>query len=156
MCKRWVNTFSGWNLSKEYEHVIAAFVEHRLPKRTKEILREVNKYRDMSYTAAVYRISNDLRIAPSTIRWSMKLLRELGLIICGDEKYRGDRMRSSNAGEVAIRHLNGGKYSKPKEFYRQNDNKKQDVILDEGYRESVLKFYSYMDTLGNRNSQNSS
>ena len=49
------------------------------------ILQLAAYFRDLTFSAAVKRISEILKIPESTVKWNIRKLRDKGLIICGDK-----------------------------------------------------------------------
>jgi len=62
-------------------------VKSRVKLKPKQalILQLAAYFRDLTFSSAVKRISQILKIPESTVKWNMRRFRDKGLIICGDK-----------------------------------------------------------------------
>lgn len=86
----------------ELEGALDAALSIRLTRKRRSLLRWlVEDYKDeMVYTALIEKISKDLKIPRSTVRWNLRGLRDAGLITAGDRENKGMPVRLTKRGEI--------------------------------------------------------
>jgi DNA-binding transcriptional ArsR family regulator len=90
---------------KEYYTIERAFVEaflYRLTEKQRIILRWFDKnYKEETvYTSLIERLSIELGVPKSTVRWNLRGLRETGLIKAGDKNNKGIPVELTYMGRV--------------------------------------------------------
>lgn len=95
---------------KEYYTMEQALIEassDRLTEKQREILRWLcEKYdEEMVYTVLIERLSFELGIPKSTVRWNLRGLREAGVIRAGDKDNKGIPVGLSEIGRVLADYL---------------------------------------------------
>ena len=91
----------------ELEGALYAAMSTRLTRKQRRLLRWlVEEYRDeMVYTALIDKISEDMDIPRSTVRWSLRGLRDAELITAGDRENKGMPVRLTKRGEIVANHI---------------------------------------------------
>jgi len=91
----------------ELEGALKAAMSTRLTRKQRRLLRWlVEDYRDeMVYTALIERISEDMDIPKSTVRWNLRGLREADLITAGDRENKGVPVRLTKRGEIVANYI---------------------------------------------------
>ena len=75
--------------------------ERRLTEKQRAMLRVVSTVQDDTiYTSLIDKVSEEMSIPRSTVRWSLKGLRDSGLIYAGDRDNKGVPVRLTEAGRV--------------------------------------------------------
>jgi len=89
------------------ERVLETTASTRLTKKQRMLLRWLSEeYREeMVYTALIERISEDLDIPKSTVRWNLRGLREVGLIRAGDKENKGIPVRLTERGQIVAEYV---------------------------------------------------
>ncbi len=83
------------------EGALEAASERRLTEKQKAMLRVVSTIQgETIYTSLIDRVSEEMGIPRSTVRWSLKGLRDSGLISAGDRDNKGVPVRLTEAGRV--------------------------------------------------------
>jgi DNA-binding transcriptional ArsR family regulator len=74
----------------------------KLTKKKKEILRWLveNYHQKTVYTTLIQKISEELEIPKSTVRWNLKGLREADLIRAGDKNNKGIPVSLTHIGRI--------------------------------------------------------
>lgn len=95
---------------KEYYTMERAFMEassNRLTEKQRAILRWLSeKYEEKNvYTVLIERLSLELGVPRSTVRWNLRGLREAGLIIAGDRENKGIPVGLTGMGRVLADYL---------------------------------------------------
>ena len=95
---------------KEYYTMERALIEassDRLTEKQREILRWLGeKYEEeMVYTVLIERLSLELGVPKSTVRWNLRGLREAGLIKAGDRENKGIPVGLTGMGSVLVDYL---------------------------------------------------
>ena len=95
---------------KEYYTMERALIEassDRLTEKQRAILRWLGEKYDeeMVYTALIERLSFELEVPKSTVRWNLRGLREAGVIRAGDKDNKGIPVGLSEMGRVLADHL---------------------------------------------------
>lgn len=95
---------------KEYYTMERALIEassDRLTEKQREILRWLGeKYEEeMVYTVLIERLSLELGVPKSTVRWNLRGLREAGLIMAGDRENKGIPVGLTGMGRVLVDYL---------------------------------------------------
>ena len=95
---------------KEYYTMEQALIEassDRLTEKQREILRWLGEKYDeeMVYTVLIERLSFELGIPKSTVRWNLRGLREDGVIRAGDKDNKGIPVGLSEIGRVLADYL---------------------------------------------------
>ena len=82
------------------ERDLLSVASTRLTKKQCILLRWLleNYSEDLVYTTLIDRVSEDLHIAKSTVRWNMRGLRDSGLIQAGDKEDKGIPVRLTEKG----------------------------------------------------------
>jgi DNA-binding MarR family transcriptional regulator len=75
----------------------------RLTKKQRMMLRIVAEVQgETLYTTLIDRVSDELEIPKSTVRWNLKGLRDSGLIAAGDRDNKGIPVRLTETGRVIV------------------------------------------------------
>jgi len=83
------------------EGALEAASTRRLTEKQRMMLRVVADVQgDTLYTALIERVSEELGIPKSTVRWNLKGLREAGLIVAGDRDNKGVPVCLTETGRV--------------------------------------------------------
>ncbi len=83
------------------EGALEAASERRLTEKQRMMLRIVAEVKgDTLYTTLIERVSAELGIPKSTVRWNLKGLRDAGLIAAGDRENKGVPVRLTESGRV--------------------------------------------------------
>jgi DNA-binding transcriptional ArsR family regulator len=83
------------------EGALEAVSARRLTEKQRMMLRIVSEVQDNTlYTTLIEKVSEELDIPKSTVRWNMKGLRDAGLIAAGDRENKGVPVRLTDAGRV--------------------------------------------------------
>jgi Fe2+ or Zn2+ uptake regulation protein len=83
------------------EGALEAASARRLTDKQRMMLRIVAEVQgDTLYTTLIDRVSEELDIPKSTVRWNLKGLRDAGLIAAGDRDNKGVPVRLTDAGRV--------------------------------------------------------
>ncbi len=95
---------------KEYYTMERALMEassDRLTEKQRAILRWLGEKYDaeMVYTVLIERLSFELGVPKSTVRWNLRGLREAGLIMAGDRENKGISVGLSEMGRVLADYL---------------------------------------------------
>jgi DNA-binding transcriptional ArsR family regulator len=86
----------------ELEGALDAAMSLRLTSKQRRLLRWlVEDYKDeMVYTTLIEKISEDMDIPRSTVRWNLRGLRDAELITAGDRENKGMPLRLTKRGEI--------------------------------------------------------
>lgn len=89
------------------ERVLETAVSTHLTKKQRMLLRWLSEeYREETvYTALIERISKDMGIPKSTVRWNLRGLREAGLIMAGDRENKGIPARLTEKGLIVADYI---------------------------------------------------
>jgi len=89
--------------------VLIASASASFTQKQRNILRWLaeNRLEGLVYTVLIDRLSVNLDIPKSTIRWNLRGLRESGLIMAGDREHKGIPVRLTVMGELIVEHLSG-------------------------------------------------
>lgn len=89
------------------ERAFTATASTRLTKKQRRMLRWLlEKYRDeVVYTTLIDRLSEDLSIPKSTVRWNLRGLRDAGLIIAGDKENKGIPAGLTGMGKIVADYI---------------------------------------------------
>ena len=89
------------------ERALMAAASMRLTRKQRLMLRWlVENYRgEEVYTSLIERISEDLGIPKSTVRWNLRGLREAGLIRAGDRENKGIPVRLTERGRMVAEYV---------------------------------------------------
>jgi DNA-binding MarR family transcriptional regulator len=83
------------------EGALEAASTRRLTEKQRMMLRIVAEVQgDTLYTTLIDRVSEELNIPKSTVRWNLKGLRDAGLIAAGDRDNKGVPVRLTESGRV--------------------------------------------------------
>jgi DNA-binding MarR family transcriptional regulator len=83
------------------EAALEATSSRRLTGKQRKMLRIVAETQgETIYTTLIDRVSDDLEIPKSTVRWNLKGLRDSGLITAGDRDNKGVPVRLTETGRV--------------------------------------------------------
>ena len=83
------------------EDALEAASARRLTKKQRMMLRIVAEVQgEILYTTLIERVSEELDIPRSTVRWNLKGLRDSGLIAAGDRDNKGVPVRLTETGRV--------------------------------------------------------
>ncbi len=102
---------------RRLEVSIYTFAMARLNERQKLLLKELaqilDRNRELTMTSAGRILSLKLRLPESTVKWNLRELRNMGLIIAGDVNNKGTSVRLTEVGQIIARKLlnngDGGK-----------------------------------------------
>jgi len=79
----------------------------------KELAQILDRNRELTMTSAGRILSLKLRLPESTVKWNLRELRNMRLIIAGDVNSKGTSVRLTEVGQIIARKLlnngNGGK-----------------------------------------------
>ena len=94
------------------ERALMAAASTRLTKKQQMLLRWLAEdYREEAiYTALIERMSEDLSIPKSTVRWNLRGLREAGLIRAGDKENKGIPVRLTERGRIMAEYVLTGSF----------------------------------------------
>jgi len=85
------------------EAALEAASSRRLTVKQRTMLRIVAEVQgETLYTTLIDRISDELEIPKSTVRWNLKGLRDSGLITAGDRDNKGVPVRLTEIGKVMV------------------------------------------------------
>lgn len=89
------------------DRVLEATASTRLTRKQRTLLRWLSEeYREETvYTTLIERISEDLSIPKSTVRWNLRGLREAGLIRAGDKENKGIPARLTDMGRIVAEYV---------------------------------------------------
>jgi len=89
------------------ERALVAAMSTRLTRKQRMLLRWLaEEYEDEAvYTALIERVSEELSIPRSTVRWNLRGLREAGLIRAGDRENKGIPVRLTDRGRIMVEHV---------------------------------------------------
>ena len=98
---------------KEFHAMERAFVaaaSNRFTEKQRRLLRWLSEeYRERAvYTVLIDRLSEDLDIPKSTVRWNLRRLREAGLIRAGDRDNKGVPVGLTEVGRLVVEHIASG------------------------------------------------
>ena len=83
------------------EGALEAASSHRLTEKQRVMLQIVAEVQcETLYTNLIDKVSKDLRIPRSTVRWNLKGLRDSGLIAAGDRDNKGIPVRLTETGRI--------------------------------------------------------
>jgi len=83
------------------EGALEAASTRRLTEKQRMMLRIVAEFQgEIIYTTLIERVSAELDIPKSTVRWNLKGLRDAGLIAAGDRDNKGVPVRLTETGRV--------------------------------------------------------
>ena len=90
---------------------LLAFETMRLTQRQRVLMRWlVEEYRgEMVYTSLIEKVSSDLSMSKSTVRWSFRGLRDGGLIRAGDRDNKGVPVSLTEKGALVAEYLTAGR-----------------------------------------------
>lgn len=108
---------------RRLEVSIYTFAMARLNERQKLLLKELarilDRSRGLTMTSAGRILSLKLRLPESTVKWNLRELRNMGLIIAGDANSKGTSVRLTEVGEIIARKLlNNGNGNKGHNYSR--------------------------------------
>lgn len=92
------------------EQALIIATSTRLTRKQRFLLKWISKNyaeRDV-YTNLISRLSEDLKIPRSTIRWNLRGLREAGLIRAGDKENKGIPVRLTDVGKIMVEYFPEG------------------------------------------------
>lgn len=89
------------------ERALMAAASTRLTRKQRMLLEWLAEdyMEEAVYTALIDRISGELQIPKSTVRWNLRGLREAGLIIAGDKENKGIPVRLTDKGRIMVEHI---------------------------------------------------
>lgn len=89
------------------ERVLETTASTRLTKKQRMLLRWLSEEysEETVYTTLIERISKDLTIPKSTVRWNLRGLREAGLIRAGDRENKGIPARLTDKGRILAEYV---------------------------------------------------
>jgi DNA-binding transcriptional ArsR family regulator len=91
------------------EGALEAASERRLTEKQRAMLHVVSTVQgETIYTSLIDRVSREMGIPRSTVRWSLKGLRDSGLIYAGDRDNKGVPVRLTEAGKVMVGLVSNG------------------------------------------------
>ena len=91
---------------KLLENVLVKLAMNELTEIQKLLLREVDSNEGKkTLTSLTRELSKKYNIPESTIKWNLRKLRDLGLIIAGNAETKGTPIRLTDAGRLVIEHL---------------------------------------------------
>jgi DNA-binding transcriptional ArsR family regulator len=95
---------------EEYERDLASIASRGLTGKQRALLTWLaERYEgEMNYTALISRLSEELGIPSSTIRWNLRALRDAGLITAGHRENKGIPVRLTRKGRLIAEHLMSG------------------------------------------------
>ena len=84
------------------EQALIAATSTRLTRKQRTLLRWLSENHGemMVYTSLIERLSEDLKIPRSTVRWNLRGLREAGLIRAGDRENKGIPVGLTDMGRI--------------------------------------------------------
>ncbi|UCE09595.1 MAG: hypothetical protein JSW61_11565 [Candidatus Thorarchaeota archaeon] len=94
-----------------FESLASSFLslaEHRLSDMQKTVLvmsAKVLEYHDLTVTALADHMSRRSHVPYSTLKWNLRLLTKMGLLVGGDTKNRGRKASLTEAARLLIHHL---------------------------------------------------
>jgi len=98
-------------LTKGFSEVLTAFMklaEFRLSDKQKQLLPladEFLKHKEMSLNSLVEKISKELKMSFSTVKWNMNVLKKTGLIDGGRKNSKGLPARLTLGGKILVEYL---------------------------------------------------
>ena len=94
---------------RKLEVSIFTFAVARLSRRQKLLLKELaqilDRNRDLTMTSAGRILSLKLKLPESTVKWNLRELRDMGLIVAGDVNSKGTSVRLTDIGQIIARGL---------------------------------------------------
>lgn len=92
---------------KEFERELASIASLALTGKQRTLLTWLaERYEGgMNYTTLITRLSEELRIPTSTIRWNLRFLRDAGLITAGHRDNKGIPVRLTRKGWLIAENL---------------------------------------------------
>jgi hypothetical protein len=94
-----------------FESLAASFLslaEHRLSHMQKTVLlmsAEVLEYHDLTMTALADNMSRRSSVPYSTLKWNLRHLAKMGLLVGGDTENRGRKASLTDAARMLVRHM---------------------------------------------------
>jgi len=80
----------------------------RLTRKQKIVLERVSRLeRDVTMSTLLRELSQELDMGESTARIVLQTLRDVDLIVCGDQENKGVAVRLTEIGEKVVEGLNG-------------------------------------------------
>ena len=100
---------------RRLEVSIFTFAAARLSRRQKLLLKELarilDRNRDLTMTSAGRILSLKLKLPESTVKWNLRELRDMGLIIAGNVNSKGTSVRLTDIGQIIARRLLNNEHS---------------------------------------------
>lgn len=92
---------------KEFERDLASLASLGLTEKQRALLTWLaERYEGgMNYTTLITKLSEEMRIPSSTIRWNLRILRDAGLIIAGHRENKGIPVKLTRKGRLIAEHL---------------------------------------------------
>ena len=89
------------------ERALMAAASMRLTKKQRMLLRWLAEDygEETVYTTLIERVSGELNIPKSTVRWNLRGLREAGLIMAGDKENKGIPVRLTEKGRIMVEYV---------------------------------------------------
>ena len=85
------------------ESALESVSSHRLTEKQKIMLQIISEVQgETLYTTLIERVSNDLKIPKSTVRWNLKGLRDTGLIAAGNRDNKGVPVKLTETGRIMV------------------------------------------------------
>lgn len=93
------------------EQALMAAASESFTGKQRRLLRWLNEdYREKTvYTVLIDRLSEDLGIPKSTVRWNLRGLREAGLIVAGDRENKGVPVGLTEMGRLMADYIASGR-----------------------------------------------
>ncbi len=93
------------NFSCESLKTLVKLVDKRLTKNQKRVLKKIETAQKTTMTSLSNILPEELNISKTTVRNTLQILRDVGLINCGDAKNKGQLVSLTNIGEIIIERL---------------------------------------------------
>lgn len=98
-------------LARGFSEILSAFIklaESRLSRKQKRLLLladEFLRYENMSLNSLVEKISKELKMPFSTVKWNINILRKTGLIDGGRKENKGLPARLTLGGKILVEYF---------------------------------------------------
>jgi len=90
------------NFSCESLKTLVKLVDKRLTKNQKRVLKKIETTQKTTMTSLSNMLSEELNNSKITVRNILQILRDVGLINCGDVKNKGQLVSLTNIGKIII------------------------------------------------------
>lgn len=88
------------------EELIKILLNNKLTKKQIKLLNRIKDKEGILYYQLIEKLSKELSIPTSTVKWNLNKLRNLGIIITGDKNNKGVPVKITSKGKILLKIFN--------------------------------------------------